>query len=101
MGVAPAQFASWIAASPTLLDAARMITKSPTVACVISRMASAVKYCIQIDAASIELRPGGAAITLRAGTMALSAYTPYSPSRYVGSTHTRSPGLEVRHAVAE
>ena len=44
-------------------------------------IAMAVKYCIQMDAASTELRSGGAGITLRAGTMARSAYTPYSPRR--------------------
>ena len=54
-------------------------------------MPKAVMYCIQTEAASVGVRPGGAGRQLRAGTIACSAYTPYSPCRKVGSTQMRCP----------
>ena len=61
-------------------------------------IASAVQYCIQIDAACTGVRSGGAGSRLLAGTIAFSPYTPYSPCRKFGTTQTRSPDLEPLHA---
>ncbi len=73
MGVAPAQLQSWIAARPTLDEAAGIITKSPMPALPNSVTAMAVKYCIQMAADSICDSPSGAGSSAPAGTTAASA----------------------------
>jgi hypothetical protein len=89
--IEPAQLASWIAAMPTLDEAARMITPSLIPIPATSISAKAVMYCIQIDAASAGDRPGGAGSRIRAGTIACSAQMPYWPWLIIGSTQTRWP----------
>ena len=67
---APAQLASWIAARPTLEEAAGMITKSPGPAWPTSITAMAVKPAIHTAAASSGPSQSGMGIRLEAGTMA-------------------------------
>ena len=70
---APAQLASWMAAIPTLEEAAGTITKSPGPALPTSITAMAVKYCIHTEAASSGPSQSGIGIRLLAGTIASSA----------------------------
>ena len=64
-------------------------------------MASAVKYCIQMDAASTGVRPGGAGSRLFAGTIAFSRIHAVLAQPEVRHDAHALAHLETLHARAE
>ena len=99
---APAQLASWIAAMPTLDEAARMITPSPMPPAATSMMREG-GHVLHPDRRRLGRRSAraGRGAGCAPGTIACSAQMPYWPCWIIGSTQTRSPTAKPLDARAE
>src|SRR5471030_1881054 len=92
IGVAPTILASWIAASPTLLDAAGISTTSPASSLAVSIKAPYTEAnIIQIDDASANDSEGGFGTTADTGASTSSPYMPYWFCENAGMVLTASP----------
>lgn len=89
---APSRLASWMAARPTLLDAAEITTVSPGCVCAMStRPPYAVMYCIHAEAACSKESSSGCATTTFAGARTCSPCIGYSSRSKPGTTLTAWP----------